>query len=149
MTDSTLRIDSIRRAVAQLKGWLERSEGEPASFLPQLVGFGSGLTPSADDFLLGCLWVMDGWRMTQRPQFVEALLPLLTRTTDVSRAMLTFGCEGHYGEALLALFKAAPLALDAALSRAVNYGHSSGHDMLYGAAFALGCLPLPARRDAV
>jgi hypothetical protein len=111
-----------------------------AGCLRQLVGFGIGLTPSADDFLVGVLLVMDYLRAPMRGAFVAALHPLLARTTDVSAAMLDNACAGRYGVLLPKLFTTQTSTVD--LRQITRYGHSSGHDMLCGASFALECLDI-------
>jgi hypothetical protein len=64
---------------------------------------GEGLTPAGDDFLLGVSLVLNNWRFARAAALNAALLPLLDRTTDISRAMLEQGCNHHYSAQLLAL----------------------------------------------
>jgi hypothetical protein len=118
---------------------------EIASCLRELVGLGIGLTPSADDFLLGILLVMDYLRAPVREAFVAALHPLQSRTTDVSAAMLDNACAGRYGVLLPKLFTTQDPAVT--LRQIAAHGHSSGHDMLCGASFALECLDPVQRRQ--
>lgn len=93
---------------------------------------GEGLTPAGDDFLLGVSLVINNWRFARAAAFNAALLPLLDRTTDISRAMLEQGCNHHYSAQLLALARGENQTGPQAIARVADYGHSSGHDMLAG-----------------
>lgn len=120
--------------------WLRTPRSDPTPLARAFVGYGEGLTPAGDDYLLGLLWTLDNWRAVQRQALVEALPALLPRTTDVSRAMLSHGCESRYGALLLALAAADITRLPQAVQAVARYGHSSGEDMLAGmraAAYAL------------
>lgn len=132
----------VQAAIQGLGEWLVKPDlfcTKLEENLRSLVGFGAGLTPSADDFLVGVLLVMDALKVSGRHELITALTPLLSRTTDVSKAMLEHASEGRYGAQLIGLF-CVEGDLDAALSEVVEYGHSSGHDMLCGVAFALTCM---------
>ncbi|WP_434471734.1 oxamate carbamoyltransferase subunit AllH family protein [Aeromonas veronii] len=59
--------------------------------LTPLLGYGHGLTPSGDDFLLGILFALEWTAFQGRDEFIAALLPLLTRTTEISAVMLKMG----------------------------------------------------------
>ncbi|WP_312924817.1 DUF2877 domain-containing protein [Atlantibacter hermannii] len=128
-------------AVRQLTQWLEDdATPAPGEALKTLIGAGAGLTPSGDDFLLGMLFVMNVTRHRRFEALASAIDGLLSRTTDISRAMLQYGSSGHFGEQLLALTASGPLSLNARLLRVAAYGHSSGHDMLTGILFTLRAL---------
>lgn len=136
----------VHAALASLAQWLSGAAGDEAlpACLRQLVGFGIGLTPSADDFLLGVLLGLQ-WQHSPLYDALAAALPaLLPRTTAISAAMLENGCAGRYGEQLLALLAADAGQLQQALQRVADYGHSSGHDMLCGLAFVLNIATGPA-----
>lgn len=130
----------LLQAVRQLAAWLEGASPDAGEYLRALIGAGAGLTPSGDDFLLGALWVMTVMRHPRLPALATAITAHLERTTDISRAMLRYGCEGHFGEQLLALTMPTPLSLNLRLAGIANYGHSSGHDMLTGMFFTLRAL---------
>lgn len=133
----------ITRAAARLQRWLAgdvSDDGDLEDGLRELVGMGIGLTPSADDFLLGILFVMDAVRDPQRQKLVHALLPLLTRTTEISAVMLRYGCAGFYGSHILSLLTVQDRALAERLLAVAEYGHTSGHDILCGIAFSLQCI---------
>lgn len=112
----------------------------------QLIGFGQGLTPSADDFLCGFLLAL---RMeTPCTRFSEDFSNQLHQflcthhlcTTDISRQFLLTACEGAFSFALVALAKSC--AKDDrhflfALDRLCLIGHSSGLDAATGLLFGL------------
>lgn len=136
---------ALATAIAALEGWLR---GQHAAMpleqaLQHLVGFGVGLTPAADDFLLGVLLAMDALRDARRDELGTALRSSSSRTTAVSAAMFDNACAGRYGAHLLALWTAPVAALPATLAAIARHGHSSGHDSLCGVAFALDCLAGP------
>jgi len=115
-----------------LTEWLLSGNGDLTAILTTFIGRGEGLTPAGDDFLLGVLWVLE-WSTSPDVGTLTAALPgLLARTTDISRAMLTQGCGGHYSAQLLALAQGNTRTWPAAVANVADYGHSSGHDMLAG-----------------
>lgn len=129
-------------ALAHLRAWLADADMmlDVDTSLRQLLGFGIGLTPSADDFMLGVLLVLD-YCGSPKYQELSSLLPqLLTRTTDISAAMLVNGCEGRYSRHFSSVLTAPIDDIEQTLRRVAEYGHSSGHDMLCGAHFALAAL---------
>ncbi|MGT4070859.1 UNVERIFIED_CONTAM: DUF2877 domain-containing protein [Aeromonas hydrophila] len=129
--------DYLLPPLTALQNWLGGAKVELGPVLTPLLGYGHGLTPSGDDFLLGVLFALE-WRSFQgRDELIAALLPLLARTTDVSAEMLRMGAVGHYGEHLLQLATAREEDVVYAIQNIANYGHSSGHDMLCGIRFVL------------
>lgn len=129
----------LMSAIAAMECWLHKTDSIMSleQALQKLIGFGVGLTPAADDFLLGVLLIMEAMREPQRHALSTTVRSLLYRTTAVSAAMLDNACAGRYGAHLLALLTTAPAELPATLAAIASYGHSSGHDMLSGIDFAL------------
>ena len=129
----------------------------------RLVGLGSGLTPSGDDFLCGvmaALWCT-GAEGTSRARFRDAwgaaLANVLDRTNEVSATLLECAIAGSFCGALRGL--AAALArggtggraqeLHAAMGRLCAWGHSSGMDTATGFLFGLSLRAgAETRRDA-
>jgi hypothetical protein len=54
--------------------------------------------------------------------------------------MLASGCDGHYSHHFSRLLTAPIDDIELTLQQVAEYGHSSGHDMLCGAHFALTAL---------
>lgn len=130
----------IITATTAIGHWLRSNDSndfDPSLYLSQMIGFGCGLTPSADDFLVGLLITLDALQSKKRIVLTSSIRPLLKRTTDISAAMLAHACDGRYGSAILKLFESSPESIDGTIIEAAKHGHSSGHDMLYGIQFAL------------
>jgi hypothetical protein len=109
-----------------------------------LIGLGPGLTPSGDDFLVGCLrglWLMSHDEAATRGMFAclgARLLPdLKARTTQIGAEFIRYALEGsfaevldHAAEALVA--PAHPPTVTAATGRLLAQGHTSGVDTVRG-----------------
>ena len=107
----------------------------------RFLGLGFGLTPSGDDFLLGCLTV---WQALDAPLFLyfqeeNWLKYVKEHTTTVSYFMLEQCLSGYANDGFIELFQS--LRLGKGLARALdiflNVGQASGIDMLCGVLFAL------------
>jgi hypothetical protein len=117
--------------------------GSPAP-LASLVGLGEGLTPSADDVLVGVLAGLDlasdacPEATGVRRELVRALPGNLeSRTPRVSAQALGAAIAGRYAAPLLDVLEvcgqpAAGSRLDTALSGLLDVGHRSGRDTLLG-----------------
>lgn len=126
------------------------SEGGHPRELALLVGLGAGLTPSADDVLVGALAALDLISQCSpdaralRQALVDVLpVPLETRTTRLSAQMLRAAADGLYAEPVLALLDAlaredaSPAPVERAAEELLHLGHRSGLDTLLGIAAAL------------
>jgi len=108
----------------------------------QLVGYGCGLTPSGDDYLLGYLVALAPWRrhaeMATHLQWLHAAIDLkLQGTTDISRHYLALGLQGHFSQALHQLMQALltlapPATVESCAEQLMRYGATSGMDTLAG-----------------
>src|SRR4051812_33582958 len=118
---------------------------EAGEQLQRLLGLGPGLTPSGDDFIVGCLAglaVSMGHART-RTQFLANLCRELEHdldaTTPISRQHLSDACRLQFaqplGELALAL-AAGSLDVPAKLSAALRIGAYSGADGVRGLLFA-------------
>ncbi|MEP7309900.1 MAG: DUF2877 domain-containing protein [Acidobacteriota bacterium] len=109
----------------------------------RLVGWGEGLTPAGDDFLIGLLAGLDAFvagddRRGRMRGAIAALVTLCARrTTPIAAHYLKLAAGGHYNEPLVGLRNALLAeddrhAVDAALHRALAIGASSGADTARG-----------------
>lgn len=116
-----------------------------ASCARQLVGLGTGLTPSGDDVLLGVSLVtaMPGSAIASaRPLLCGVIEDCASHTNDISRAALVQAARGRTRQCIIALLSAMTNGDDASTldrhGRAVTaIGHTSGTDILVGMSAAL------------
>ena len=104
-----------------------------------LIGLGPGLTPSGDDFLSGALALFDALAMPQlHACLAQAVIDAAALTSPLSACLLRAAASGHIGEHLhRAVASLITGDIAAAVAAARRIGHSSGWDMLAGAATAL------------
>ncbi len=104
----------------------------------RLIGLGSGLTPSGDDFLCGMLAGIQILNLQAHPfsVYLKALIKEhLNDTVDVSAAFLSCALENQFSLAVNSLGR-----LPSYIETKENFlaiGHSSGIDTLCGVYFAL------------
>jgi hypothetical protein len=130
-------------AVRALVAATQRFDSETTPIVSQLIGLGTGLTPSGDDFLVGYLaglWCSAG-DSAERWRFVsdvgQAIIHLSAQTNDISRTYLYHAAHGQVSNRLETLARAIcgvePRGfLLAAAKSAFQTGHSSGMDMATG-----------------
>jgi len=145
-----------QRNLHQAAGRLTQSfrTGEKDSFMSaarKLLGVGSGLTPSGDDFLTG--FFMYHFRYLQtgasEPEYLQDWWAELTRlafekTTTISANRLEYAARGWSEELFLKLIDhlfnpEVDFGADQ-VQRLVDFGHSSGVDTLMGISFGLDSL---------
>ncbi len=109
----------------------------------RLIGWGEGLTPSGDDFLVGMLAGLDALVQVdpRRGPFRDALAATIIgcvgRTTAISAHCLRLAAGGHLGEPLVRLREALIAepqgdGVDDALRTALAVGATSGADTVSG-----------------
>ncbi|SCY73449.1 DUF2877 domain-containing protein [Alkaliphilus peptidifermentans] len=116
----------------------------------EIVGFGPGLTPSADDFLTGLIIAMVyctiylAENVEKIYKIAESLVEGVEfRTTKISAEMLTFASNGEVSEnvkqLMISLFSVSkPEDLNNPLKSVINNGETSGTDLAAG--IYIGCL---------
>ncbi|MBN2643364.1 MAG: DUF2877 domain-containing protein [Victivallales bacterium] len=115
--------------------------GKTEKLLLELIGLGQGLTPSADDGLLGLLAVRAFWTaagvsvpLPELPAMIYRLSA--SRTTDVSRKYLRCAAQGRFSLPLIRVISSLffiNTKLDySAFFALLNTGHSSGRDIFRG-----------------
>lgn len=131
---------------AQLR---EQNDGRAAvgDAAARLIGLGAGLTPSGDDYLVGCLAVL---RQTRRGAGAAAAIGAAIgaaapgATTAVSRAYLTAAAASRFHEDLAAAARAGLCgdeeAMAATFMRVADVGATSGTDSLRGVVDTLQAL---------
>lgn len=140
-----------RRAAALTLGRTARAD-DPLAFADAaqtLLGLGSGLTPSGDDYVGGALFALHAIHPRQRAwQAAAAGICRLaaSRTHAISAALLADLASGDSFAALHEMVAAAaaglaPATLAASVHGLTAIGHSSGWDMLTGLLAATAGLP--------
>jgi hypothetical protein len=133
--DSFERLLAIRLAAGSraLRG------GDYDRGIELLLGAGTGLTPSGDDFIAGFvtgLYFLHGPRAAGARPILRAVLRGADRTNVVSRAVLLFSCRGRVYERtktlLLALAGGSAEEVEHGTLSLMETGHASGADFAYG-----------------
>jgi hypothetical protein len=132
----------IARFVSWLRGVFETDLAPTAESeaVQGLIGLGPGLTPAGDDFLAGALALLDALAETKAHATLARAINAGPRglTSPLSGCLLRAAAAGHVGEHLHCAISAVISGdVDTAIAAIRNIGHSSGWDMLAGAATAL------------
>lgn len=126
-------------------------EAELYSVLEKFIGLGVGLTPSADDFMVGALAIQYALRPSLRSEQARALQrtvrTLAYRTSNVSRLYLLSAAYSRFSECVSGavdelLSDSKPPAhsehaCPSALAKLISHGSTSGTDTLAGMACML------------
>jgi hypothetical protein len=102
-----------------------------------LVGLGGGLTPSGDDWLMGCLLAVQIVSSPQVRSLMQSVVEVaVKRTTPLSAAWLRAAGRGECGAIWHSLFAAIHTKNDAVIRSSaeviIQTGHTSGSDALTG-----------------
>ncbi|SNY77410.1 DUF2877 domain-containing protein [Enterobacter sp. CC120223-11] len=139
--DSVLRLLPDDRFGIPVTIGLTDDEETLEKMVARTLGFGRGLTPDGDDYLLGYLAAL--WLATQslvsehRRRFIAALAPGLNSTNDISRHYLNRAVLGHFSEAICRLrtgltFPFDPKTIGERATAVMAFGASSGADCMAG-----------------
>jgi hypothetical protein len=140
------RLAALQEALGARPAAGQLLSGVLAEHIKCLVGFGEGLTPSGDDFLLGLLaasrFAPAAGRAPLETAVAEMLPTLAAATTRESSRMLEAAVAGHYPEPILGLLVAAagndPNGIRCWVGCLRELGATSGQDMLAGVLVWLG-----------
>lgn len=126
--------------------WLNDSRKQLSAETTSLIGYGRGLTPDGDDYLLGYLAALWPWRYLPHIEIHAKILgdliaSQLSRTNDISKHYLARAVEGHFSAPICHLMQllgsVAPAAsaaqIEFAAQQVMQFGASSGVDCLAGA----------------
>jgi hypothetical protein len=134
----------------QLRRALRQGQLEPAlAAVSRLLGLGSGLTASGDDFVIGLLLLLQRWPQPQLlagqgQRFSEAVVAAAYRSsTRLSANLIECAARGQADERLLNLADCLVTGNPdpaGCLAPLLSWGASSGVDTLAGMAVALDLL---------
>lgn len=115
-----------------------KEEDSIRSALLEWIGYGLGLTPSGDDFLVGILFA-NKINPILGENFLQVLLGLVREqkyTTDISTHYYMSAFENCYNDALLDIYHGLLTADKGMLKRSIvkilQFGHTSGCDIMAG-----------------
>lgn len=124
-----------------------KNQIDAAIKLSSLIGYGAGLTPAGDDFLVGVMSVLHHCKLSSIgiSEFYEKLCSEILKnsykTTMVSKTFLEEGTCARFSESFHKLYEAMWSVNSEELYKAVismmSIGHSSGTDGLCGVLWAL------------
>lgn len=119
------RDDSVARMLSIHLRSLARCDRE----VPSILGFGAGLTPSTDDYVLGMLAYADATGSFFREELRDSIKGPSDLASPVSRSMLACALSGRYPEvALRVMRERSPRSLLDLL----GHGSTSGFDLALG-----------------
>jgi hypothetical protein len=102
------------------------------------IGYGLGLTPSGDDFLVGILFVNKIYNILGQ-EFLEELKELVKEekyTTDISTHYYMSAFKNCYNDALIDMYQALitgdKTMVRKSIDKVLQFGHTSGRDMMAG-----------------
>jgi len=120
-----------------------------AAILGSLLGFGSGLTPSADDLAIGLLLTLNRWGETLIPRIQlqelnqQIVQTAKQKTTSLSANLIECAANGEADERLIhsldGILSGHP-GPDECAKLLLSWGNTSGGDSLVGMALALSLL---------
>ncbi|MBW0073146.1 DUF2877 domain-containing protein, partial [Escherichia coli] len=110
--------------------------------VPQLIGFGKGLTPDGDDYLLGYLAALWLWQLpaplaNHQYRLQKAIEQHAHNTTDISRHYLQRALQGHFSEPICRLLaqlvgSASAMTIASCTEQIMQFGATSGVNCLAG-----------------
>ncbi|AWH90102.1 DUF2877 domain-containing protein [Limnobaculum parvum] len=118
------------------------SDSQLQQQVASLIGYGSGLTPDGDDYLLGYLAALSLWHrhpaVSRHITSVKAAIAqMLTKTTDISKHYLSLALQQNYSEPVYRLLgcicrQTTDEELKLAGRQVMQFGAASGVDCLAG-----------------
>lgn len=143
-------IRAARPSLTALRGWIETNDGgQPPPDAIGLIGLGTGLTPSGDDFIGGALIALRAFgRSNTADLLARWVLPLAAeKTGKISAAHLACAAMGEGAAALhdviVEICAEDRPGLKGSLPAIDAIGHSSGWDALAGAAAVIAAIADP------
>ncbi len=123
-----------------IKSTKERDSSKVSENVKSLIGFGEGLTPSGDDFLVGFiapLHFLDNSELYPLLKKIKRIINLeKEKTTFLSGKFLEYACQGRFPETILNLietiFSRNRKEVKEAAKKCLDFGATSGRDTLLG-----------------
>lgn len=142
--------DIIDSFLPSFEGFIEKIKcAENMDKYKNILGFGAGLTPSSDDFVLGMLSVFCFFNDIRHTLLKEYILRYAYTTTEISANMLSNAFNDNYPSYIIDFFKKIDVDLkqmEDVLDVFAKHGHSSGIDTTYGIYTGLYCMIKDSRK---
>lgn len=108
----------------------------------RLIGLGNGLTPSGDDFLVGLISIFHFFKYhIQEEKLRKIIFCNMDKTSLLSKSFLRESIQGNFSELIINLYdcidKKNYTSLKEVTQLILEYGHSSGVDIISGILFGL------------
>lgn len=98
-----------------------------------IIGYGQGLTPSADDFILGLLSVLEKKGEEKKRELLQKyILKHYEKTTEVSKWMLYYAAKDHSYPYVIKEYYNSEINTKERLDAFLEHGSTSGLDLLSG-----------------
>jgi hypothetical protein len=139
------------RLVELLNGILDQDEERVRDILPRIIGFGPGLTPSTDDFMVGILMILKVTNHENKEFMISDWQGLYEgKTTKISENMIKNAVKGYVAESYKelndVLYNDDILDIEAYVKRVIQKGSSSGSDFILGVYCMLNILYMRWKR---
>ncbi|MBU4561336.1 DUF2877 domain-containing protein [bacterium] len=126
----------------------ERNLPEVSKNIKRLIGFGEGLTPSGDDFLVGLIASLHFLGNSESQHLLKKIKRIINlekeKTTFLSGKFLEYACQGRFPETILylieAIFSGSRQGTEKTARRCLDFGATSGRDTLLGIVGGLGLM---------
>jgi len=139
--------DALIKHIDKIRLAFERNEFiKMAQISSDLIGLGTGLTPSGDDFNVGFLSALyHNLNVPVASEILQCykaeLLKKLKETNDISATFLKYACEGKFSEVIHGFYDEGGRKIKQIAAQSIlKLGHSSGRDLLIGIYVALELL---------
>lgn len=127
----------IQKLITSIK---ERDPSKVSENIKRLIGFGEGLTPSGDDFLVGLIASLYFLGNSESQHLLKKLKGIINlekkKTTFLSEKFLEYACQGRFPETILnlieAIFSGNREGTEEAAGRCLDFGATSGRDTILG-----------------
>ena len=137
-------IDIIDNVLPLFKEFIEKIKNNKSLCdYENILGFGVGLTPSSDDFVLGMLSVFCFFNNSRYNILNKYIKNYVNTTTKISSNMLKNALDDNYPSHIINFYNQISVNLEHienVLEVFLSHGHSSGIDALYGIYVGLYCI---------
>lgn len=129
--EQIMQAQLIQGADAMIRALKSQKEAELSDAVLRLAGQGIGLTPSGDDWLMGCMLALYQFGYANDAQQIANCAA--KNTSPFSACLLQMAGEGKASDLWHKLLTAEwSLEIETAILNILAYGYSSGADALYG-----------------